>query len=110
MIDREITWKEIVLSYRNHPRDVKTIPLYREGIWFYVYVENGDVYLENAKNHVNSSNMKVRRKLDKKKFDTMVEIYGQRLRGEKISKYSTQVTRNQVYWYGIFADMNLGKK
>ena len=59
--NKKITWEEMVSSYINNPRDVKTIPLQKEGVWFYVYVENDDIYVESARNHLaNSSSIRNR--------------------------------------------------
>ncbi|MBR2499727.1 MAG: hypothetical protein IKB60_01465 [Clostridia bacterium] len=101
---KKVTWEEIVSSYMNNPRDVKTIPLKGEGIWFYVYVENGNIYVENAKNHLTSSKIKIRRKIKKENFDKMVSLYYRRTKGESVSREATEITYNQVYWFGILAD------
>ena len=103
--DKKI-WEEMILSYKNNPRDVKTVPLKKEGIWFYVYVENDNIYVESARNHLtNSSNIKNRRKMEKEKVNTMLSIYHRRKKGESVAYEATKSTQNQVYWYGIFADM-----
>ena len=81
MIEKNITFKEIVLSYTNNPRDVKTVPLNREGIWFYVYVENENIYVDKAKNHANSSKVKNRMRIPKEQFDTMLSLYHRRNQG-----------------------------
>ena len=104
---KKITWEERVTSYKKDPRDVKTVPLRKSGIWFYVYVENGNVYIENAKNHTDSSKLKCRRKLAKMELEAMLSIYHRRNNGESFTQEATDITYNQVYWYGIFADMGL---
>lgn len=106
---KKITWEEIVLSYSKNPRDVKTVPFNRAGIWFYVYVENGSIYIENAKNHSDSSSIKIRRKLKKENLDAILSLYYRRKRGESVAQEATEITYNQVYWYGIFADMCIWK-
>ncbi len=103
----KVTWDNIILSYIDNPRDVKTNPIKKEGIWFYVYVENEDIYLENAKKHLCSSKIKGRRKLDKKKLDLMLMLNHERKNGAKVSQLAEKITRNQVYWYGIFADIGI---
>lgn len=103
---KKTIWEEMISAYINNPRDVKTIPLQKEGVWFHVYVENNSIYVENARNHsTNSSNIKNRRKIEKEKAETMLSIYIRRKNGEKVSREATMATQNQVYWYGIFADM-----
>ena len=107
LFNKKTTWETILSSYTKEPRDVKTVPLYKEGIWFYVYAENNNIYIENAQNHENGSAIKKRRLLDKENFDTMLTLYYKRKKGEKVSKEAISTTHNQVYWYGIFSDLNL---
>ena len=102
-----MTWDELVSSYAKNPRDVKTCPIRKEGVWFYVYVDNENIYVENAKYHSNSSKIKHKRVLEKDKVDIMLSIYHRRCKRESVSIEAKSITHNQVYWYGIFADMNL---
>ena len=37
----------------------------------------------------------------------MLDIYHRRNAGEKVSREATAVTINQVYWYGVFAEMKI---
>jgi hypothetical protein len=104
---KKITWEEIVTSYKKHPRDVITVPLRKSGIWFYVYVENDNVYIENAKNHTSSAKLKCRRTLEKCKLDAMLSIHYRRKNGEAVTQEAIDTSYNQVYWYGIFSDMGL---
>lgn len=104
---KKITWEEIVSSYSKNPRDVKTIPFNRQGIWFFVYAERDNIYIESARNHFNSSSIKIRRKLKKENVDTMLSLYFRRKKGESVTQEAIEITYNQVYWYGIFADMGV---
>lgn len=113
---KEIMWSDVVNAYVNNARDVKTdpkphkVPNYTtnpKGLWFYVYAEKGNIYIENARNHSNSSRISGRRKLENEKFDAMLSLYERRKKGEAVSQEATDTTRNQVYWYGIFADMGI---
>ena len=101
-------WKEIIESFTSNPRDVKSIPITkRTPVWFYVYVEDGKLYVEGAKDHIPSSNISFKRILtdDNDMCETMFNIYQRRKNGEAVSKEATATTVNQIYWYGIFADM-----
>lgn len=100
-------WDNMISSYANNPRDVITVPLNGSGIWFYVYVASGCIYVESAKKHTNSSMIRNRRMLEQEKAEAMLSLYYRRKRGEAVSREATATTQNQVYWYGIFADMGL---
>ena len=104
-VKKKITWNEMISSYITHPRDVKTVPLNGTGRWFYVYVEDGNIYVENAQYHSFSSRINGRRALEKDKMEDILSLYFRRKKGESISQEATDATKNQVYWYGIFADM-----
>lgn len=101
-------WDEIIRSFTENPRDVQTQPLTkRTSLWFYVYVENGTLYVDCAKEHSPSSNLSNRRKISNnaKKCDIMFDIYRRRKCGEPVSKEASHATVDKVYWYGVFADM-----
>lgn len=42
-----------------------------------------------------------------KEIEDIYELYIRRKQGHAVSKQAADVTRNQVYWYGIFSDMGL---
>ena len=101
-----MNWLTVYESFLNNPRDVKTTPkTSRTPLWFFVYAENGDIYIENAKNHIDSSKITQRRKLDKNNFSKMTDLNDRRDRGFSVSKEAKSVTVNQVYWFGIFHDL-----
>ena len=90
---KEIMWTDVVNAYVNNARDVKTDPkppkganytTNPKGIWFYVYAENGNIYIESARNHSNSSRISGRRKLENEKFDAMLLLYKRR---KKVRQY-----------------------
>ena len=101
-------WRETLESYTANPRDVRTQPLTkRTALWFHVYVEDGKLYVDRAKSNEPSSNLSKRRMLASgfEKFEIMLDIYLRRKHGEEVSQEATAITVNQVYWYGILADM-----
>lgn len=101
-----MTWQTIYESFLHNSRDVRTTPkTNRTPLWFFVYAEKGDIYIENAKNHSNSSKITQRRKLDKNNFTKMMNLNDQRDRGFSVSEEARSVTVNQVYWFGIFHDI-----
>ena len=99
----------IVASYTANPRDVHTVPIHRQTSqkWFHVSIKDGFIYVEAAHSHQPASNISIPRKLDPQEFDDMLSLYHQRQCGKAISAEATERTRNQVYWYGIFSDLNL---
>ena len=102
-----ITWNDLVTSYRANPRDIKTVPKKGSGRWFYVYVVKENIYIESARSHSVSSNITVRRTLESHKVGEMLSLYLRRKNGDSVSQEATATTQNQVYWYGIFADMGI---
>ena len=101
-------WNKIVKSYLKHPRDVQTQPITnRTARWFYVYVEDGKLYVDSARGKEPSSHITQKRLLAEKDeiCNIMYDIYLRRKKGEHVSAEATAITVNQVYWYGIFADM-----
>ena len=105
--ENTIVWETMVRSFANNPRDVQTVPLSGGGIWFFVYAEYGNIYVESGRNHTNSSIIRNRRRLEKEKTEKMLSIYHRRSRGEAVAQEAKATTQNQVYWYGIFADLKL---
>ena len=101
-------YKVIVDCFEKNPHDVCTVPLNRkEPLWFYVFVKNNELWVERAKSHRNSSSLTRGRVLKESECETMIDIYQRRKDGEAVSKEATVITRNQVYWYGIFSDLGL---
>lgn len=78
-------YQDLVESYSKEPRDVHTIPLNREPIWFFTYVEKGFVYVRTSCIHGRSSRIKAPRKLNPAECKTMFEIYVRRKNGERVS-------------------------
>ena len=100
-------WEEIIRSYTENPRDVKSRPLTKQiPLWFHVYVEDGKLYVDRAKENQPSSNLSPRRKRSSnaRKCDIMFDIYRRRKCGEPVSAEATATSVNQIYWYGVFAD------
>lgn len=101
-------WDEIIKSFTENPRDVCSNPITKRAkLWFRVYAENGKLYVDRAKTQAPSSNITQRRMLSSspEKCEIMYDIYKRRKCGESVSAEATVTTVNQIYWYGIFADM-----
>lgn len=101
-------YEKMLREYGENPRCVCTVPTTAKApVWFYVFEENGKVCVKNAEGYENSSLMTGVRTLKPSESKKMLELYGRRKRGEKVSKEAGKATVNQEYWYGIFADMGL---
>ena len=103
-----ISYRDLVNSFANDPRDVSTRPLINKaGKWFFVYAENGKLVVDVARAHEPKCSISNPRVLPEKEIDEIFELYIKRKQGHSVSKQATEITRNQVYWYGIFDDMGL---
>lgn len=100
-----LMWNKIILEFQKNPRDVRTCPTRGHGVWFYVWVEAGNLYVSRSKACTPSSKIKGKRWLNPSECEPMLELYKRRCRGESVSQEATALTRNQVYWYGIFYEM-----
>ena len=100
-------YNKIVEEFTARPRDVHTVPTTRKAHrWFHVYTKNNILYVEGAHDYTPKSSVK-KRPLSRSECDKMLELYQKRKNGEQISAQAQASTHSQVYWYGIFADMNL---
>lgn len=99
-------WTKIINDFKTNARDIHTVPMVkREPKWFFVFVEDGSLYIESAKSHNPKSNIKKTR-MDEKKLDCMLDLYHRRLKGEAVTNKAIKNSGTSVYWYGIFAEMN----
>jgi len=94
-----LTWEEILNSYTKKPRDVITL---KRGLWFYVYGDGEEVYIEAGKKHCPSSKINSTRKIDKQNFEVVYKTYLSSAPRSEIA----DVTYNSAYWFGIFKDMS----
>lgn len=103
-----LTYKEIVDSYLANPRDVITKPIInRAGKWFHVSSRDGKIMIETALFETPKCSISKTRILAEKELPIIYELYCKRKKGVAISKEAIDSTRNQVYWYGIFNDLNM---
>ena len=107
MQQNKLTWHTICNSFVQNPRDVITVPKNKKGKWFFVCAEKDGIFIESAKEHNDSCRIKGRRRLEENKLESMLNIYYKRLNGESVTKEAAKVTFNQIYWYGIFAELGL---
>ena len=60
-------WQSIFNSFAQNPRDVQTVPKSRDGKWFFVYTDKGNVFMESGRAHKDACKIKGRRRLEEKK-------------------------------------------
>ena len=98
----------IIAEFSQNPRDVATVPTdRREPKWFYVSVFDGSVFVESGKHHTSRPLISSLRKLDPTEYPRMLELYRRRKSGEPVAQEAVKTTHNQVYWYGIFAELKM---
>lgn len=97
---------EILKSFSDNPRDVHTCPMRSSTPkWFFVSTQSGRIVISESKAHMNSSRLKTNRILNSSELSEIFNLYLRRKRGESVSKEATDLTVNQVYWYGIFSEL-----
>ena len=100
-------YRKIIEEFSKFPRDIHTVPLKsNKSLWFHVFVKDNTIHIEPSHNKTPSSKAKPR-KLPETECAKILEIYHRRAKGEAVSKEAQACTYSQVYWYGIFAEMNL---
>ena len=101
-------WIDILNEFSKNPRDVHTVPTQkREPVWFHVFCRNTNLYIESAHEKIPASEIAGVRMINKDEYGDMLKLYHRRCNGEKVSQEAQDRTMNQVYWYGIFAEMNM---
>ena len=102
----EKSYLDLLNEFKTNPRDVHTVPLGKRSYkWFYVYVDNGALYVESAKDKLPRCSLK-KRMLYKKEFNEILSLYIKRKKSVPVSQEAMKCTQSQVYWYGIFNEMN----
>ena len=102
-----ISYFDLVNNLSVNPRDIITNPLTRRsGKWFYAYTDKGQIFVTGAKAHSPKCSISTPRVLSEKEFEDIYKLYLLRKQGHAVSQKAAAVTRNQVYWYGIFNDIN----
>jgi len=102
------TYNQLLEDFSENPRDICTVPLTnKEPVWFYVFTKNGALFVDKAKFHNNSSSIVKSRELKETECSAMLDIYHRRQKGEAVSRVAAEITRNQVYWYGVFSELGL---
>ena len=100
-----MTYHDLVNDYRVNPREIPTAPINgSEPKWFSVYVRQNELFVASGKTHADVCHLNPDRRLNRKEFDTMLDLFSRRERGEPVAQEAKAYTINQSYWYGIFKE------
>ena len=101
-----LSWQKILESLGDKTIELKTVPkTNKTPIWFSAYKEDGNIYIDCAKENVPSSKITTRRKLTFKDFRNVYPLYLKRENSESISKEVTKITVNQVYYFSMIKNL-----
>lgn len=95
----------LIAELERNPGDFCTVPLKKkDGVWFYAYAKDGNIYIGPSKNKLPSSTVQPCM-LKRKEFDGIYRLFLKRKEGEIVSKDAQNITRYQVYWYGLINEL-----
>ncbi len=104
-MNAENTWNNIITRLKEVPADVSTVPSNNKvPLWFYAYVENEALYVQNSITHSPSTNMSERRKVSKVDFETVHAYYHRWANGERYLRQEVRkLSRNTAYIFALIA-------
>lgn len=95
-------YSNMIKKIKATPKDIQTIPLKKQGIWFSTYCIGDDIFISPSKTKRPSSRIKSGTHIKKDDLEKMYPIYLKRKEGFKVSKEALKTCRVQVYCYAIF--------
>jgi len=106
----KLTYNDLLNSFRAEPRDIETHPMNASmPKWFYVFVQNGDIYVSNSRKQRPSTSIAVPRKLMREEFEMMYDLHRRRERGDSIAQIAQSYSQNSSYWFGILYAIEHGE-
>ena len=105
MMNCEQIWNKIISSLVETPAEVSTVPSNnKEPLWFNAFIENGDLYVQNAVSHRPSTQMSKSRKISKKDFDIVYSYYHRWANGERHLRQEVRtMSRNTAYIFALIS-------
>lgn len=95
----------LVMKLEKSPGDFCTVPLTKkDGVWFYAYAKDGNIYIGPSKNKFPTSTVKPCM-LKQKEFNDIYRLFLQRREGKSGYEDAKKVTHCQVYWYGLINEL-----
>lgn len=97
-----LRYEDLVRSFEKNPRNLQTYTKEKtKANWFYVYVDAGEIYIDQSKLLGLTSNIQSKRHLASKEFSPMFELYIRREQGAKIAVQARTTSRNASYWFAV---------
>lgn len=98
-------WNNIITSLKEKSVDVVTVPSNKkEPLWFNAYIENENLFVQNAISCCPSTQMSQSRKISKKDFDIVYSYYRRWSDGEiHLRREVSMLSRNTAYIFGLIA-------
>lgn len=102
-MDAESTWCSVINNLLKASTDVATVPSNkREPLWFFAFIDNGNLYVENSGNCMPSTKLSQRRKITKSDFLTVYSYYHRWANGERHLRQEVRtLSRNTAYIFGL---------
>lgn len=99
----EYVWEKIIAGLSEIPIEIATVPSNnRTPLWFSVYLDRGNIYVDNAIMNIPSTRMTGRRKIRKNDFLTVYQFYDRWNNGErKLRQEVRTLSRNTAYIFGL---------
>lgn len=101
----DVVWSKIMSSLKEMPNEVATVPSNnKEPLWFNAYIENGDLFVQNAITHRPSTQMSKSRKISRKDFDTVYCYYHRWANGERHLRQEVRThSMNTAYIFALIS-------
>jgi hypothetical protein len=101
-VDAEYMWNFIVECLKKKSRDISTVPSNnRKPVWFYAYIENDNIFVENSTTHFPPTDITGRREIEKKDFLTVYGYFEPWLNDRSIRQEVRSYSRNTAYIFGL---------
>ncbi|TGE37208.1 hypothetical protein E4K67_15165 [Desulfosporosinus fructosivorans] len=100
----ESVWGKIVAGLSS-PFEIATVPSNNKiRLWFSVYTDKDNIYVDNAKTHCPSTKMSQPRKITKKDFSTVYSYYQRWTSGERYLRQEVRLlSRNTAYIFALIS-------
>lgn len=104
-MNAERMWDNIFARLNETPEDVSTVPSNKRApLWFFAYIENGRLYIQNSINYEPSTKMSQRREISKNNFIPVYSYYHRWANGERNLRQEVRtISRNTAYIFALIS-------